>query len=951
MNNNGGLSNPKLIELVKEKEWKDFTLPQKLAIPKIKEGYNVLLVAPTGYGKTEAALLPIFELMLKDNVKPVAVVYITPLRALINDITRRLKWWTSKLGFTIARKHGDVPSSEKAKRLRKVPHIIITTPESLEIDLDWAQKFRSYYANVRWVIIDEVHELIASKRGIQLSILLERLKEVSGKDFQRVGLSATIGNPREVASFLFGSSKRKSAIIEIDEDKEVTIELDAINPKDGKENLWAQAAQTIIKHIEPPSLIFVNSRSTAERLHEVLEKHGLYQIQVHHSSISKDIKTEIEKALLERKLKGVVCTKTLELGIDVGDIRKVIQFRPPGSVTALLQRIGRSGHKFFDISKGTVISVGEIDTIEALATIFLALKKDLEEPVLLNKPLDVLAREIIGIILQYGSTDLKTIYKIVKGAYPYRDLTFDELRTLVDYLAKNGMINIIENRNKCKIGSTFFKIWRFNANEAIKRWWARNFAEFFTTIGERPSFQVKYNDRIIGDVDSQYVYRYLRIGDIVRLSGRNWKVIEIDDTSMKITVVPAASEEAEVPIWRGEGARRSRKLSKVIGELLQKLAKEEDLSSFNYDNVKIMREAIKSVKKLVREYKVKKFPIPDERTLIVEKDGDETVFLYWMGQNIAETLSHVLMYLISSKYTLNVYTKSSYMGFAVKVKNVDPLKILLNTDPEKLDEIISLAITRSPLYYATLKELQTSFGKIGKIDEEYDRIIIEEAKKQILSQYMDVKGAKDLLRNLKEGRIKVLLIEHGNTPLGKYVKELPPMRPWIRDSSLLIIRTLEGIALTVEELAEILELPPKSIENKLKELRKPEAIDRVFQFIDIDIGEWRWSLIRDAEEIYQSPEYRSSFEPSDVDEVYTLYIKPNDGYSYYAIYFTCREILNDKLKFLSRIPVKEAYEVRVLSSDSMLKSLAPRYFYVPREVLPYIVLNGVAFIQLLKESG
>ena len=160
------IGNEVLRKLVEEKGWNDFTLAQKLAIPKIREGFNVLLIAPTGYGKTEAAILPIFEMMLKNETKPVAVIYITPLKALINDITRRLKWWADKLGFTVARKHGDVPSYEKVKRLRNVPHIIVTTPEGLEIDLDWAPKFRKYYSNIKWVIIDEVHELLSSKRGI-----------------------------------------------------------------------------------------------------------------------------------------------------------------------------------------------------------------------------------------------------------------------------------------------------------------------------------------------------------------------------------------------------------------------------------------------------------------------------------------------------------------------------------------------------------------------------------------------------------------------------------------------------------------------------------------------------------------------------------------------------------------------------------------------------------------
>jgi len=941
------IENPKIVELLREKGWRELTTPQKLAIPKIKEGYNVLIIAPTGYGKTEAAILPVFEKMIEEKAEPVAVVYITPLRALINDITRRLRWWGSRLGFTVARKHGDVPSSEKAKRLRKAPHVIVTTPESLEIDLDWAQKFRSYYRNVKWVIVDEVHELISSKRGIQLILLLERLRKLTNYDFQRIGLSATIGDPEKVAKFLFGSSKRKSVIIEIGRSKKTIIEVDAVQSK-SDDDLWEQVAKTIIEHIEPPSLIFVNSRSTAERLHEYLEKTGLKEIQVHHSSVSRNIRVTVEKDLLEGKLKGVVCTKTLELGIDIGDIKKVIQFRPPGSVTTLLQRVGRSGHKFYDVSKGAIIGLNEVDILETLATISLALRNELEEPQILEKPLDVLAREILGIVLQYGEVDAEMIYEIISKAYAYKTLSFEELTKLLKYMEANGLLSKVDN-SKYKIGPTFFKIWRFDTDTAFRRWWARSFTEFFTTIGERPSFQVKHGDIIVGDVDSQYVYRYLRVGDVVRLSGRNWKIVDVDDISMKISVIPASTEEAEVPIWRGEGARRSKKISYEVGRLLHKVVNGGKLDL--PENVKVFNSAIFYISKLYKAYRGKEDLLPDEKTMVIEKHGDETVFLFWMGQNIAETLAHIIMYLISTKYTLNVYVKSSYVGFSVRVRNIDPVKILLDVTPSKVERLVELSLERSPLYYAILKELQVSFGKIGKLDPEKDSLIIEEAKRQVKSQYMDVEGAKELLRKIHSGEINLVYARNVETPLGKYVKELPPIRPWIKDASLLIVETLENMALTVDELSEILELPSKTIENKLKDLRKPDVVDRVFQFIDIDIGEWRWALIKDAKKIYESPEYRQSFEPYDVDEVYTLYIKPINGLSYFTLYFSAREIISNFKKFLERVPVSEAYEVRVIPSDSMLKTLTPRYFYVPKNIIPYVALNGITYMQMLKRSS
>ena len=937
------IDNEVLRKLVEGKGWNDFTLAQKLAIPKIREGFNVLLIAPTGYGKTEAAILPIFEMMLKNKAKPVAVIYITPLKALINDITRRLKWWADKLGFTVARKHGDVPSYEKVKRLRNVPHIIVTTPEGLEIDLDWAPKFRKYYSNVKWVIIDEVHELLSSKRGIQLSVLLERLKEIAGRDFQRIGLSATIGNPEVVAKLIFGSSKRKQIIINACEEKSIIFEIDSVNANDDEE-LWNLVSEKIVKRIEGQSLVFVNSRAAAERLHEVLEKHGLNNVGVHHSSVSKELRFEMENMLDSGKLSCIVCTKTLELGIDLGNISKIIQFQPPGSITTLLQRTGRSGHSINASSKGLIICLSSVDVLEALATVMLALNRDLEEPCILECPLDVLAKEILGMILQYGKIDPNTIYKIIKKAYPYRKLSLNDFIKLLNYLVKNGLICWDLKERKLKLGSMFFKIWRFNLNSNFKTWWMKSFSEFFTTIGERSSFQVKYGNQVIGDVDSHYVYRFLRVGDIFRLSGKNWKVVEIDDSLMKISVIPSTQDEAEIPIWRSGGIRRPTKLSKTMGYLLSKLTLGSKVS---YENIIIHEDACKALENLVKEIKSRKVKLPDEKTMIVERSGNECTFLYWMGQNVAETLAHILLYLISTKYTLNVQVKVSHIGFSVKVNDVDPIKILMSIDPGEVEELVTKSLQRSPLYYYTLKELQLSFGKVGRIDTG-DDVISEEATKQVLMQYMDIESTKELIRKIRNGEIKVVVLNGTESPLSTYVKKMPPIRPWIKDSTLLIIQTLEHIALTADELSEILEIPRKTIEHKLKELRKPGNVDRVTCFIDVDIAEWRWVLLRNIREIFMSSEYNTSFEPIDLDETFILYVKPLNESSYYTLYFTAREILNNINDFTSRIPSDEVYELRVLPLDNILRTFAPKYFYVAKKAVPYIALNGVTYLQIIR---
>lgn len=333
--------NSKILNLMRERNWTKMTRIQEIAIKPILNGHNTLIIAPTGFGKTEAAILPILSLMSDSDQKPVSIIYITPLKALINDLTIRIDRWASKLGYLVNRKHGEVPQKEKNMRLKKAPHILVTTPEGLEIDMDWASKFRENYKNVNWVVIDEIHELIGSKRGAQLFVLLERLKDFSGRDFQRIGLSATISNQELVASTLFGSSKRPRSIVKADVGKEFKLRIKKISSTG---DLWYESAKAIRESLEPPTLVFTNSRFLTERLHEELEKLGERGIYVHHSSISRDSKNHAEENLRSGKAGAVLCTKTLELGIDVGKVKKIIMYRPPPSVASFLQRLGRSGH-------------------------------------------------------------------------------------------------------------------------------------------------------------------------------------------------------------------------------------------------------------------------------------------------------------------------------------------------------------------------------------------------------------------------------------------------------------------------------------------------------------------------------------------------------------------------------------------------------------------------------
>ena len=922
----------KLQLLIREKGWDDLTSVQKETFTPIIEGKNVLVIAPTGYGKTEAALLPIFNMMLRNETKPVAVLYITPLKALINDLTLRIEWWASRLGFTVSRKHGEVPQKEKSLRLKKVPHILVTTPEGLEIDLDWASKFRENYKNVKWVIIDEVHELVNSKRGAQLSILLERLKDFSNYDFQRIGLSATIGNEKKVAELIFGSSRRQGKIIKVKGTKDYDVRIIKVRQKEG-DDIWSSTAKLVTQLIEKPTLLFTNSRFSTERLYEELERTNLNNIFVHHSSISREEKVKVENSLREGKANLVICTRTLELGIHVGDIKKVIMYRPPPTVSSFLQRLGRSGHTMNKVSKGEIICLYDYDVMEAISLYELAKMGEVEPPHYMPY-MDVVAREVIGIALQYGEISVDKVYSIISSSSYYRSLKYEKFAELINYIVENGLLK--RENDKLKIGKTFFKIWRFDKDS--KSSWMKDFSEFFSFISGDETFTLKYENKPIGEIDAVYVYKHLRNNDIIRISGKLWRIVNIDLNKMQITVVPANNGNGEIPIWKGENISKSSLLPKQIEKVLS------NVDSY-MDNID--EESRNALKKFIEFYELHQLPIPSTRIIYVENDEDEIIYATLIDEKIANTLSHVLLYLATKKYSLNVSARASIYGFSIKGVDKDLLQDLIKLDEKQLKSLIIRSIKRSPLFFATLKEIQYSYGKINKVTQE-DRIVLNEALKQTINKYFSVNKTIKYLNMIKEGKIKIVNV-NGLSPLGKAVLSHSPIKPWISDISLKIYQALKGGAYTLEELSELLGISKKTLELRLKKMRKPDSKYRTCSFIDIDTNEVRWALIEDLKEIAESDDYYNSFHPINLDETYVVVLRPYQSEGSSEIVFRVKELVENTEDFLRRIPYDEIMELKLKDpNDPLVASISPKYYFVKKSIARFLVLNAVSYIQSLK---
>jgi ATP dependent helicase, Lhr family len=336
------------------------TEPQRMAIPKILNGRNVLVIAPTGSGKTEAAVLPVLSMLRwgldrgEFTDKGIYILYITPLRALNRDLLDRLIWWGERVGIKVDVRHGDTDQSDRVRQSKNPPQMLITTPETLQAMLS-GKRLREHLMKLRWIIVDEIQELAEDKRGTQLALTLERIKWLIGKKPQIIGLSATVGSPEEVAKFLVGDDGEcdivQSSIVR-------EMKIDVIHPTPSKEdeeiadNMYlypeAVARLKVIKDLiskNGATIIFVNTRSMAELLMYRLAMLGYDSVGIHHSSLSRVSRATTERAFKDGKLRAVIATSSLELGIDIGRVDFVIQYVSPHQIVRLVQRIGRSGHR------------------------------------------------------------------------------------------------------------------------------------------------------------------------------------------------------------------------------------------------------------------------------------------------------------------------------------------------------------------------------------------------------------------------------------------------------------------------------------------------------------------------------------------------------------------------------------------------------------------------------
>ena len=433
------------------------TEAQRLGWPAIQSRHDALIAAPTGSGKTLTAFLASLDRLLRlalagELCDQTYVVYVSPLRALSNDIQRNLQGPLAEI-LELARRTnpecpdiralvrtGDTPSGERQRMLRRPPHILVTTPESLYLVLT-GKRSREILRNVDTVIVDEIHSIARDKRGAHLALSLERLDSMCASRPARIGLSATQNPIAEIARFLVGASATSPAVIDIGHSRDMDLavevpqlELQAVCSHEH----WAEVYERLVELIQEhrSTLIFVNTRKLAERVtHQLSERLGEDSVLCHHGSLSHFSRQQTEQRLKDGQLKAVVATASLELGIDIGHIDLVCQLGTPRSIATFLQRVGRAGHSLGLVPKGRLFALSREELIECLALIRAVREGRLDRVQLPRAPLDILAQQIVA-ALACDEWDEDALFELCRRAYPYKELSREDYESVVEMLAE-----------------------------------------------------------------------------------------------------------------------------------------------------------------------------------------------------------------------------------------------------------------------------------------------------------------------------------------------------------------------------------------------------------------------------------------------------------------------------------------------------------------------------------
>jgi len=796
------------------KEWffskfNEFSESQLYGVMNVHERKNILISAPTGNGKTLTSFLSILNYLVglarkKELEDKIYCVYSSPLKALNNDIfvnlsrpLKEIEELAEMQGIELQKirigiRTGDTTPYEKAKMTKNPPHIFITTPESLAISLTTKKFIESFYG-VEFVIVDEIHSL-DNKRGVYLSLSLERLEKISYVSPVRIGLSATVAPIDEVANFLVGKD-RKCLIAEIKVCKKTDIKVltgvsDLIDTSkyDLHSSLYGMMDKLIQKH--KTTVIFTNTRAGTERvinhLKDMFPENYMENIGAHHSALSKEYRFEIEEKLRNGELKVVVTSSSLELGIDIGYIDLVILLGSPKGSARALQRIGRAGHKLHDISKGRFIVLDRDDLVECVVLGKECIEKRIDRIHIPKNCLDVLSQQIYGMAIQ-RIWDIDEMYDTIRQSYCYSDLSKEDFMGVISYLT--GEYDL-EHRN------VYAKIWYDKESRQIGKKGKLARVMYMTNIGTIPeesyiSVVISAGERRgqkVGMVDEGFLEK-MKPGDVFVLGGQKYQFMYTK--GMKAYVKAGIKRNPTIPSWFSEMLPLSFDSSLEIGKFRKMMNDRFEKKQGKTKIIEFIKEYLYcdgSVALAVYRYFYEQYnyaKIPHEKRIIIESYKGEKNYLIFhslYGRRVNDALSRALAYLMGQKIGRDIEIGINDNGFYFAGENLPIDEAFKVLGPENLRVVLEEAISktevlkrrfrhcaaRSLMILRNYKGMRRSVGKqqmksffllsaINKMSKNFP--ILKEARREVMEDLMDIERAESVLKLIKDGLVNIEKID------------------------------------------------------------------------------------------------------------------------------------------------------------------------------------------------
>jgi ATP-dependent helicase Lhr and Lhr-like helicase len=686
------------------------TPAQELGWPAIARGGHTLIQAPTGSGKTLAAFLYGIDKLNPQPGEGLRLLYVSPLKALNYDIERNLRGPLAGLGseLRVGVRTGDTPQKERAAMVRNPPDILITTPESLFLLL--TSQARETLRGIETVIVDEVHAVAGTKRGAHLALSLERLDRLTGKPIQRVGLSATQRPLEEIGRFVSGG--REIELVDAGRAKEldlrVVVPLDDMREPEEQQSIWPSIYPEILELVRAhrSTIVFVNNRRLAERL--ALRLNDLAEEEIaraHHGSLAREQRVEVEELLKKGEIPCLVATSSLELGIDMGAVDLVIQVESPKSVARGLQRVGRAGHELDAVSKGRIFPKFRADLLESAVVARRMLDGAIEETKIPRNPLDVLAQQIVAICAD-EEIAVDELHQLVRGAYPFADLSRVQLENVLDMLdGRYPSDEFAELRARV--------VWDRTAGVVKGRQGARRLAVTNAgTIPDRGLFGVHLVDGggRVGELDEEMVYE-ARAGQTFLLGASTWRIEEI--TRDRVLVSPAPGVPGAVPFWKGEGVGRPYELGEAIGATSRELvALSDDKAHARLQAEHMLDErAATNLLTFLREQEAATGAVPSDRTIVVERFRDEIgdwrlCILTPFGGRVHAPWALALGARLRSSLGFETQAIWSDDGIAIHLPDADappPVDEVL-LEPDQIEELVTQELGDTALFGARFRE-------------------------------------------------------------------------------------------------------------------------------------------------------------------------------------------------------------------------------------------------------